>query len=325
MADDCLAKLTAQERDLAPAAPAPRTAGAMKAMLTEERFSDPNWIYERKLDGIRCIAIRDGDRLDLLSRNDLRQNDRYPELVDALAAERCERFAVDGEVVAFEGPQTSFARLAQRHQHWVPVYLYVFDVLWLEGHDVRSLPLRTRKRLLRQALQFHGNVRWTQHRNRDGEALFKEACRKGWEGLIAKRADSPYVTTRSRDWLKFKCEHGQELVIGGFTEPRGSRVELGALLLGYYRDGRLEYAGKVGTGFDTETLRELGAQLRELQRDDPAFASPQAIKERGVTWVEPKLVAQIGFTEWTRDGRLRHPRFLGLRDDKSAKEVVREG
>src|SRR6516164_7455921 len=146
MAENCLAKLTAQEHELAPAAPAPRTAGAMKAMLTEERFSDPNWIFERKLDGIRCIAIRDGDRLDLLSRNDLRQNERYPELVEALAAERCTQFAVDGEVVAFEGSQISFARLAQRHQHYVPVFLYVFDVLWLEGHDVRPLPLRTRKR-----------------------------------------------------------------------------------------------------------------------------------------------------------------------------------
>lgn len=317
--------LSPEERELAPAAPSPRTAGAMKAVLTDERFSDPDWIYERKLDGIRCIAIRDGNDLRLLSRNDLSQNDRYPELVEALGAETCQQFAIDGEVVAFEGSQTSFARLAQRHQHWVPVFLYVFDVLWLEGHDVRPLPLRTRKRLLKSALKFHGNVRWTQYRNRDGEALFKEACRKGWEGLIAKRAESPYVTARSRDWLKFKCEHGQELVIGGFTEPRGSRVEFGALLLGYYRDGRLEYAGKVGTGFDTEMLHELGAQLRELERSDPPFVDPQSIKERHTTWVAPKLVAEIGFTEWTRDGRLRHPRFLGLRDDKSATEVVREG
>jgi DNA ligase D-like protein (predicted ligase) len=322
---DVLASLSEDERKLAPPAPPPRTAGAMKAVLTDERFSDPAWIYERKLDGIRCIAIRDASSLHLLSRNDLPQNERYPELVEALAAERCEQFAIDGEVVAFEGAQTSFARLAQRHQHYVPVFLYVFDILWLEGHDVRPLPLRTRKRLLKNALQFHGNVRWTQYRNHDGEALFKDGCRKGWEGLIAKRADSPYLTTRSKDWLKFKCEHGQELVVGGYTEPRGSRVEFGALLLGYYRDGRLEYAGKVGTGFDTETLHELGSQMRALKRNDSPFADPQAIKERHVTWVEPELVAQIGFTEWTRDGRLRHPRFLGLRDDKAAREVVREG
>ncbi len=317
--------LSADERELAPEAPAPTTSGAMKAVLTDERFSDPNWIYERKLDGIRCISIRDGNRVTLLSRNDLKQNDRYPELAEALANERCDQFVIDGEVVAFEGSETSFAKLARRGQEYVPVFYYVFDILWLEGHDVRKLPLRTRKRLLRDALQFHGNVRWTQHRNRDGEAFFKEACRKGWEGLIAKRADSPYVATRSRDWLKFKCEHGQELVVGGYTEPRGSRVEFGALLLGYYRDGELQYAGKVGTGFDTETLHALAAQLQKLKRQDSPFENPAEIKERNVTWVEPKLVAQIGFTEWTRDHRLRHPRYLGLRDDKDASEVVREG
>ena len=139
-----LANLTAQERELAPEAPAPRTAGAMKAVLTDERFSDPDWIFERKLDGIRCIAIRDGEHLHLLSRNDLSQNARYPELVDALGKEACRQFAVDGEVVAFDGSQTSFARLAQRAHTHVPVFLYVFDVLWLDGHDVRALPLRTR-------------------------------------------------------------------------------------------------------------------------------------------------------------------------------------
>jgi bifunctional non-homologous end joining protein LigD len=296
----------------------------MKALLTEERFSDPDWLFERKLDGIRCIAIRTGRDMQLLSRNDLSLNGRYPELVQALAAEPCDAFAVDGEVVAFDGPQTSFARLAQRGQHYVPVFLYVFDILWLDGHDVRPLPLRTRKRLLRRALQFRGPVRWTPYRNRDGEALYAHACSKGWEGVIAKRAESPYVGTRSRDWLKFKCEHGQELVIGGYTPPRGSRVEFGALLLGYYRDGQLRYAGKVGTGFDTETLHSLGARLRELGRADPPFADAAAIRERGVSWVAPQLVAQVAFTEWTGSGRLRHPRFEGLRDDKAASEVVRE-
>ncbi|MDQ6817941.1 MAG: non-homologous end-joining DNA ligase [Actinomycetota bacterium] len=296
----------------------------MKAVLIDARFSDPDWIFERKLDGIRCLAIRAGGRVRLLSRNDLPLDDRYPELAQSLAAEACEEFAVDGEVVAFEGSRTSFARLAQRGRRPVRVFLYVFDVLWLEGHDVRRLPLRTRKRLLRDALEFRGPVRWTPYRNRDGEALFAEACRWGWEGLIAKRADSTYVSTRSRDWLKLKCEHGQEFVVGGFTPPRGSRVEFGALLLGYHRDGRLEYAGKVGTGFDTETLNSLGPRMRRLRRTDVPFADPGAIRERGVTWVEPELVAEVGFTEWTRDGRLRHPRFLGLRDDKSASEVVRE-
>ncbi|MDQ6819234.1 MAG: non-homologous end-joining DNA ligase [Actinomycetota bacterium] len=317
-------ELSAQERELAPAAPPPRSASLMKALLTDERFSDSNWIFERKLDGIRCLAIRAGGEVRLLSRNDLSLDARYPEVAEALAGEACDEFAVDGEVVAFEGSQTSFAALAQRGRRHVPVFFYAFDLLWLEGHDVRQLRLRSRKRLLRDALEFHGPIRWTPHRNRDGEAMFAEACRKGWEGLIAKRADSEYVSSRSRDWLKLKCEHGQELVIGGFTPPRGSRVEFGALLVGYYRDGRLEYAGKVGTGFDTDTLHSLGARLRQLRREDPPFADAESIRERGVTWVEPELVAQVGFTEWTRDGRLRHPRFLGLREDKSAREVLRE-
>ena len=312
-------------RSLVHPAPAPQRAAAMKAVLTKERFSDPNWIFERKLDGIRCVAIRSGGRLRMLSRNDLSQNARYPEIAAALEHERRDEFAVDGEIVAFEGSRTSFARLAQRGHRPVPVFYYVFDLLWVDGFDVTALPLRTRKRLLRAALTFKDGVRLTPHRNENGEALFQEACRKGWEGLIAKRADSPYVATRSRDWLKLKCEQGQELVIGGFTPPRGSRTEFGALLVGYHDRGQLRYAGKVGTGFDRATLRDLGASLRRLAQPEPPFADASEIRERGVTWTRPDLVAQIGFTEWTSHGRLRHPRFLGLRDDKPATEVVREG
>jgi bifunctional non-homologous end joining protein LigD len=317
--------LIAEERALVRPAGAPAQAAAMKAVLTDERFSDPDWIFERKLDGIRCIAIRSGSDVRLLSRNDLSLNGRYPEIAAALAADRCERFAVDGEVVAFDGARTSFARLAERGHRDVAVFLYVFDLVWLDGHDVRDLPLRTRKRLLRAALDFQDGVRLTPYRNAAGEALFAEACRKGWEGVIAKRADSPYRATRSRAWLKFKCDTSQELVIGGFTAPRGSRTELGALLLGYYDGDALRYAGKVGTGFDRATLRDLGGRMRPLRRDEPPFADAASIRERGVTWVNPELVAQVAFTEWTRAGRLRHPRFLGLRDDKSAREVVREG
>jgi bifunctional non-homologous end joining protein LigD len=316
--------LDEEERALLRRAPAPERAAAMKAVLTHERFSDPEWIFERKLDGIRCVAIRSGGPVRMLSRNDLPLNGRYPELVAALEAEPRRRFAVDGEIVAFRGRQTSFARLAQRAQRRVSVFFYVFDVLWLEGHDVRPLPLRSRKRLLRAALRFEDGVRLTRHRNGAGEAFFTEACSKGWEGLIAKRAASPYTPARSRDWLKLKCEQGQELVIGGYTEPRGSRTEFGALLLGYYDDGELRYAGKVGTGFDRATLRDVGDRLRRLRRPDPPFADPSALRERGTTWVQPELVAQVGFAEWTRDGRLRHHRFLGLRDDKPAREVVRE-
>jgi bifunctional non-homologous end joining protein LigD len=320
-----LATLDERERELVHSGPPPTGAQAMKAILNREAFSDPAWVYERKLDGIRCIAIRDGDRVKMLSRNDLDLGGRYPEVHRALAAQTgTARFAIDGEIVAFDGAQTSFSKLAARGHHPVPVFYYVFDLLWLEGGDVRALPLRTRKRLLHDAISYDDPLRWTPHRNRDGEALFKDACRKGWEGVIAKRADSPYSSTRSKDWQKFKCEAGQELVIGGFTAPRGSRTEFGALLLGYYDGMSLRYAGKVGTGFDTETLRSIGARLRELTNADSPFAEPSSIKERSVTWVKPEMVAQVGFTEWTGAGRLRHPRFLGLRDDKPASKVVRE-
>lgn len=316
--------LSEDERKLVREGAAPTGAAVMKAVLTRERFSDPAWIFERKLDGIRCVAIRSGGRMRLLSRNDLSLAARYPEIVTALEAEGCTQFAIDGEIVAFEGSRTSFARLAQRGHRPVAVFYYVFDLTWVDGHDVRRLPLRARKRLLKAALTFQDGVRLTPHRNEYGEAFFEQACKQGWEGLIAKRADSPYTDGRSRDWLKFKCEQGQELVIGGYTSPRGSRTVLGALLVGYFESGRLRYAGKVGTGFDQATLRDLGTRLRALARDDPPFADAAQIRERGVSWVEPKLVAEVGFTEWTSAGRLRHPRFLGLRDDKAAGEVVRE-
>jgi DNA ligase D-like protein (predicted ligase) len=320
-----LAGLTDQERALLRDAPAPQHANAMKAVLTAERFSDDGWIFERKLDGVRCVAVRDGGHVTLLSRNDLSLNGRYPEIAAALEAQPQRRFAVDGEVVAFDGAQTSFAKLARRGQTHVPVFFYIFDVVWLDGHDVRGLPLRARKRLLRAALKFDDrSLRFSTHRNGDGEAFFAQACGKGWEGLVAKRADSAYSPKRSRDWLKFKCEQGQELVIGGYTAPKGSRTDFGALLLGYYDGDQLRYAGKVGTGFDDQTLASLGKRLRALERESSAFADPGSIRERGVHWVRPELVAQLGFSEWTAAERLRHPRFLGLRDDKPAREVVRE-
>lgn len=302
--------------------PPPEKAGAMKAVLTDERFSDPDWIFERKLDGVRCVAIRDGDSIRLLSRNDLSMNDRYPEIAEALASDPCRRFALDGEVVAFDGAQTSFAALGAGTARR---FLYAFDITWLDGEDVRDRPLRERKRLLSEAINFEDPVRLSTHRNENGVAMFAEACSKGWEGVIAKRADSRYTASRSRDWLKFKCEQGQELVIGGWTDPKGSRTEFGALLMGYFEAGELRYAGKVGTGFDHELLALIGAKLGELATDEPAFAEPDAIRPLGDRhWVSPELVAQIGFTEWTKDGRLRHPRFQGLREDKPARKVVRE-
>jgi bifunctional non-homologous end joining protein LigD len=294
----------------------------MKAVLTDERFSDPDWVFERKLDGIRAIAIKADKRVRLLSRNHLSLDARFPEVVEALEADPATNFVIDGEVVAFRGAQTSFEVLQQRGEHEAKIFYYVFDLLYLGDEDTTSLPWRQRKSMLRAALSFKGPVRLTPHRNGDGEALFREACEKGWEGLIAKRAEAPYVHGRSRDWLKFKCSAEQELVIGGFTAPTGTRIELGALLLGYYDAGELRYAGKVGTGFTRATLRDLAEKLEPLRRDTSPFAD--RVREKHVTWAEPELVAQVGFSEWTRDGRLRHPRFLGLRDDKAASEVVRE-
>jgi bifunctional non-homologous end joining protein LigD len=315
---------------LRPARP-PEWVDPMLATLTDQRFSDPSWIFERKLDGERVFGYRSGQDVRLMSRNKKRIEDSYPEVRDALGRQAQTDFVLDGEVVAFEGRQTSFAKLQQRmklrdqeaiRRSRVRVFYYAFDLLHLDGSDVTGLPLRERKRLLRSAVAFEDPLRFTTHRNDRGEDLYQDACAKGWEGLIAKRADSPYVHGRSRDWLKFKCKTSQEFVIGGFTDPEGSRPEFGALLVGYHEDGALRYAGKVGTGYNTQTLRDLGARLRKLERPHPPFEGPDI--PRRARWVKPELVAQVAFSEWTRDGKLRHPRFEGLRRDKRPAEVVRE-
>jgi bifunctional non-homologous end joining protein LigD len=304
----------------------------MLATLTDERFSDPEWIYERKLDGERCLAFRRGGSTELYSRNRKALTGRYPELADAIAGQPLGSFVADGEIVAFEHGQTSFARLQGRMQlrdpeqarrSGIAVFLYLFDLLHLERYQVTGLPLRDRKALLGEELSFEGPLRLMRHQNRNGEEYYREACSKGWEGVIAKCATSAYVHGRSRDWLKFKCTRQQEMVVVGFTEPRGSRAEFGALLVGYHDGDELRYAGKVGTGYSDETLRRLGPRLRALEQAESPIdvATP---RERGIHWVRPELVAEIGFTEWTRDGRLRHPRYLGLRRDKEPREVVRE-
>ena len=312
--------------------PVPEWRAPTLATLTEDRFSDPDWIFERKFDGMRCVAIRDGDRIRLLSRNRQRLNGTYPELVDALAAQHTTRFIVDGEVVAFEGRRTSFARLQGRlgitdpevaRASPVRVYYYVFDLLHLDGKSTVEVPLLWRKKLLRGAIDFVDPLRYAPHRIGDGMAAYRAACERGDEGVIAKLADSTYEGRRSRNWLKFKCVRDQEFVVGGYTGPKGSRVELGALLLGYHQGDELRYAGKVGTGFDEATLHRLHERLSELAQDASPFARGSA-REAGAHWVRPELVVEIGFTEWTRDGKLRHPRYLGIRTDKDPTEVVRE-
>ncbi|MBA2698727.1 MAG: ATP-dependent DNA ligase [Nocardioidaceae bacterium] len=312
--------------------------GPALATLTQDRFSHQGWIYERKLDGMRVIASRANGTVRLRSRTGGDAGASFPELVDALESTVAPDFVVDGEVVAFDGAQTSFARLqprmhvsnaAKARRSGVPIVYYLFDLLHLDGHSTRGLPLRERKSLLLDLFDWDDPLRFTTHRNAEGLAYLEQACSRGWEGLIAKRADSVYQSGRTRDWLKFKCEQAQEFVVGGWTDPQGSRNGFGALLLGYYDEaGSLVYAGKVGTGFGASLLASLSEQLRALTRMSPAYAErtlPSApVFRRGVHWVEPKLVTQVAFTEWTRDGQLRHPRFLGLRTDKPAAHVVRE-
>ncbi len=330
---DPFATLSPALRDLLRPASHPEWVGPMLATLTERRFSDPAWIFERKLDGERVLGFRHGGRVRLLSRTRQPLANTYPELADALGGEEAQDFVVDGEVVAFERGQTRFSRLQQRlgitdpeaaRRSPVAVYFYLFDLLHLEGQDTTRLPLRARKSLLRATISFgrHGRLRFTTHRNGDGQAYLEHACRQGWEGIIAKRANAPYASRRSPDWLKMKCSAGQELVIGGFTEPSGSRTGLGALLVGYYERGSLRYAGKVGTGFTRTVLTDLRRRLDALEQGRPPFEDPERV--RGVHWVRPELVAQVAFTEWTEDGKLRHPRFEGLRPDKPATEVSRE-
>jgi bifunctional non-homologous end joining protein LigD len=303
------------------------------ATLTNDRFSDPAWMYERKFDGERCLTYRTGDQVALMTRNRIDVSATYPELHDALAVQSSADYVVDGEVVAFDGDSTSFGLLQQRlgvHDpdpdlvRRVPVVYYLFDVLVADGRDVRALPLRERKPVLRDLLAFDGSIRFAEHRDGNGEPFWDEACKQGWEGLIAKRASSPYRAGRTKDWLKFKCVSSQEFVIGGYTDAQGSRIGFGALLVGYYdANGRLVSAGRVGTGFDEKTLSNLSASLARLERDKPPFDAGELPRSR-VHWVEPRLVAQIGFSEWTAAGHLRHPRYEGLRNDKDPVTVVRE-
>jgi len=304
----------------------------MLATLTDRREFGDDWLLERKFDGERCVARRSGDDVRLESRTGKDLTSTYPEVSAAVAAQRSRDLVLDGEVVAYDGDQTSFTRLQQRlgtsrpSAELVakyPVVYCVFDLLKADGEDLTGLPLTERRVGLTNTIRQSAALQYSEAWHDDAERRFAEACRLGWEGLIAKRADSPYVAGRSKDWLKLKCVWEQEFVIGGFTDPLGSRTDFGALLVGYYEQGSLRYAGKVGTGFTKATLQDLGLRLRKMETAEPSFGDARPVP-RGTHWTQPKLVAQIGFAEWTSDARLRQPRFLGLRDDKSATEVVRE-
>ena len=280
------------------------------------------WFVQPKLDGLRVIAVRNGEDVELWSRGHQRYTQRFPAIVDALRALPVDNFTLDGEVAAFDGERSSFALLQAPRTVALPVYA-VFDVLHLLGRDTRELAAADRYHLVEQVVEPGDALRVVEVLAGEPSKLLASACREGWEGLVAKRSGAPYRTGRSGDWLKLKCSASQELVIGGYTDPRGTRGHLGALLVGYHDEhGALRYAGKVGSGFSEATLEELAVRFASRGRADPPFVDAPRMK--AAHWVEPDLVAEVVFTEWTPDGKLRHPRFAGLRTDKPAAEVVRE-
>ena len=299
------ARMVGDDADVATAFP--EWLEPMAATLTQERFNGPEWIFERKLDGIRLLAFKQGPAVRLLSRNRLPQN--IPPLVAAIASLPPRGVILDGEVTWEAGT----------------VAYHVFDIMWLDGTDVTSLPLDRRRALLSD-LPLEGPL----HRVRSLEdpKPWERACREGWEGVIAKRRDSRYEHRRSPHWLKMKCEVTQELVVGGFTDPQGGRVGLGALLVGYFDrvspNEELVFAGKVGTGFDTKLLLDLRARLDALEIEKTPFTKAVGLPRLRAHWVRPEIVVQVAFIEWTVHGKLRHPRLLGVRFDTPARGVVRD-
>lgn len=275
----------------------------MAATLTQDRFTGPEWIFERKYDGIRLLAFRKGATVRLFSRNQLPQS--YPAVAHAIGGLRVDDVILDGEVDWGSGD----------------VRYHVFDIVWLNGRDLTPLPLLERRAILREL-----GLRDPLHAVAEitGERPWERACREGWEGVIAKRRDSRYEHRRSPHWLKMKCEASQELVIGGFTDPQGERLGLGALLLGYFDGEDFVFAGKVGTGFDTKQLLALRSRLDRIAIARSPFTKAVGLPRIRAHWVQPEIVVQVAFIEWTVHGKLRHGRFLGFREDKTAREVVRE-
>jgi DNA ligase D-like protein (predicted ligase) len=279
----------------------------MAATLTQERFSAPEWIFERKFDGIRWLAFKNHRTVLLLTRNRLSHNAHYPTVVEALAGLPVRNLILDGEATGVWGKRSEVA-------------YNVFDIMWLDGRDLTSLPLDERRGVL-EKLPLRPPLLLVERL--DEAEPWERACSEGWEGVIAKRRDARYEHRRSPHWLKMKCEATQELVVGGFTDPQGGRVGLGALLVGYYEGADFVFAGRVGTGFNTKMLLDLRKRLDALEVDRPPFTKAIGLP-RHAHWVRPKIVVQVAFIEWTANGKMRHPRLLGERTDKAARDVVRE-
>jgi len=275
----------------------------MAATLTQERFTGADWIFERKFDGIRLMSYRQGSDVRLFSRHQLPQN--CPAVVEAIRNLPVQELILDGELTWGNG--------GQRY--------HVFDVLWLDGCDLTPLSLDERRTKLDQ-LEFAPPLERVEILT--GETPWEQACKEGWEGVIAKRRHSPYEHRRSPHWLKMKCELSQDLVVGGFTDPQGGRVGLGALLVGYFENSDFVFAGKVGTGFDTKLLLELRARLDTIEISKPPFTKAVGLPRLRAHWVHPEIVVKVSFIEWTKHGKLRHSRFLGLSTDRPAREIVQE-
>ncbi|MGH9310454.1 MAG: non-homologous end-joining DNA ligase [Vicinamibacterales bacterium] len=287
----------------------------MAATLTQQRFTGPDWIFERKFDGIRLLAFKQGSRVRLFSRNRLEQH--LPAVADAVSALPVHDAILDGEADwSLHGRGGDVAGGPRAFSY------HVFDVMWLNGRDVTRLSLDTRRALLRD-LPFRAPLRHVA--SIDHAAPWELACAEGWEGVIAKRRDSVYEQRRSPHWLKMKCELRQELVVGGFTDPQGTRVGLGALLVGYFAGDDFVFAGRIGTGFDTRLLLDLRARFDVIEIPAAPFTKAVGLPRLRAHWVQPEVVVDVAFIEWTVHGKLRHPRLLGVRHDKPPRAVVREG
>ena len=315
-----------------------RSYKPMLLTLIAKAFDDPNWIFEPKYDGLRVLARVNGRTASLISRNNKSQNLQFPEIEAALLCAVEHSAVLDGEIVCLDDHGRSTFRKLQQRFHVLdpreiqrrarqfPVCLYLFDVLYWDGFELTSLPLEHRKQILSKAVRWSDRIRMTPSTREHGVAMFRGACKHREEGIVGKNLYSPYLGARSKLWIKVKCVGQQEFVIGGWTDPQRSRVGIGALLIGYFdRTGsHLVFAGKVGTGFDHQTLLELRQRLSVIGRPSSPFDHADSVPTTGVHWVQPHLVAQIAFAEWTQNGLLRQPRYEGLRIDKKPRDVRRE-